>query len=178
MGACSKRCAYMSAYTYCNCTICNTLDFIYLEKKNNAVGKGYAAFSGIPVKKLNPILILLLFLPIVTKTLDLSLLETSFTTTKLTGTLQTFFTAYPWYSRFSNYPSSFATFITNTIQLGMDYLFPLPINLARNILQSGSILNVQWLSKLQIAASKCGNITKLQNLELHLYKPIIYAPKP
>ena len=38
--------------------------------------------------------------------------------------LRNFFAAYPWYSSYSNDPSSFATFITNTIQLGMDLFIP------------------------------------------------------
>ena len=38
--------------------------------------------------------------------------------------LRTFFAAFPWYSGFSNDPSSFATFITNAIQLGMDLFIP------------------------------------------------------
>ena len=38
--------------------------------------------------------------------------------------LQNFFAAYPWYSDLSNDPSSFATFITNAIQLGMDLFIP------------------------------------------------------
>ena len=38
--------------------------------------------------------------------------------------LRNFFAAYPWYSGYSNDPSSFATFITNTIQLGMDPFIP------------------------------------------------------
>ena len=38
--------------------------------------------------------------------------------------LRNFFTAYPWYSGLSNDPSSFATFITNAIQLGMDLFIP------------------------------------------------------
>ena len=38
--------------------------------------------------------------------------------------LRNFFAAYPWYSGLSNNPSSFTTFITNTIQLGMDLFIP------------------------------------------------------
>jgi len=38
--------------------------------------------------------------------------------------LRNFFAAYPWYSGLSNDPSSFSTFITNTIQLSMDLFIP------------------------------------------------------
>ena len=38
--------------------------------------------------------------------------------------LRNFFAAYPWYSGLSNDPSTFATFITNAIQLGMDLFIP------------------------------------------------------
>ena len=38
--------------------------------------------------------------------------------------LRNLFAAYPWYSGYSNDPSSFATFITNKIQLGMDFFIP------------------------------------------------------
>ena len=38
--------------------------------------------------------------------------------------LQNFFAAYPRYSGLSNDPSSFATFVTNAIQLGMDLFIP------------------------------------------------------
>ena len=58
------------------------------------------------------------------------------------------------------------------------FLFLLPINLAKDILQSGSILNLQKLSKLKTTVSKHGNTTKFHKLELHFYKPIIYTPKP
>ena len=38
--------------------------------------------------------------------------------------LQNLFAAYPWYSGYSNDPSSFTTFITNIIQLGIDLFVP------------------------------------------------------
>ena len=38
--------------------------------------------------------------------------------------LRNFFAAYPWYSVLSNDPSSFAAFITNAFQLGMDLFIP------------------------------------------------------
>ena len=92
--------------------------------------------------------------------------------------LRTFFIAYPSYSGFSNDPSSFATIISNAIQLGMDLFIPSSDKPGKKLLQSCSIFHVQRLSKLKTTASKHGNTTKLQNLELHLYKPTINAPKP
>ena len=92
--------------------------------------------------------------------------------------LRNFFAAYPWYSGYSNDPSSFATFITNTIQLGMDFFFHLPISLAKSLLQSGSIHNVQKLSNIKTTALNNGNFTKLCIQELYLYKLATYAPKP
>ena len=38
--------------------------------------------------------------------------------------LRNFFAAYPWYSGLSNDPPSFATFITNAVQLGIDLFIP------------------------------------------------------
>ena len=67
--------------------------------------------------------------------------------------LRTFFAAYPWYSGVSNDPSSFATFITSTIQHRMDLFIPFSYKPGKKILQSGSILNVQKQSKLNTSAS-------------------------
>ena len=92
--------------------------------------------------------------------------------------LRNFLAAYPWYSGFSNDSFSFAIFITNAVQLGMDLFIPSFYKSGKKIRQSGSILNVQRVSKPTTTTSKHGNTTKLNNLELHFYMPIIYAPKP
>ena len=57
------------------------------------------------------------------------------------------------------------------------FLFHLPINLAKDLLQSGSIHNVQKLSSIKNIALNNGNYTKLSIQKLHLFKLITYAPK-
>ena len=110
--------------------------------------------------------------------INLSLLKKSSTITKLTGTLFEPFLLH--------IPGILASILIlpllplsslTQFSLVWIFLFPLPISLAKSIRQSGSILIEQRLLKLETTTSKHGNITKLHSLELHLYKPIIYAAK-
>ena len=57
------------------------------------------------------------------------------------------------------------------------FLFHLPISLAKSLLQSGSIHNVQKLSSIKTTALSNGNFTKLCIQELYLYKLATYALK-
>ena len=52
--------------------------------------------------------------------IDPLLRKESSITARLTGTPRTFYSSYPWSSGYSNDPSSFASFITDAILLGMD----------------------------------------------------------
>ena len=92
--------------------------------------------------------------------------------------LRDFFAVYPWYSDYSNDPYSFATFITNTIQLGMDLFIP-------SSYRPGKKSSPKWFNsqcakavKHKITALNNGNFTKLRIQELYLYKLATYAPKP
>ena len=57
------------------------------------------------------------------------------------------------------------------------FLFHLPTSLAKSLLQSGSLHNVQKLSNIKTTALNNGNFTKLRIHELYLYKLATYAPK-
>ena len=57
------------------------------------------------------------------------------------------------------------------------FLFHLLIIMAKSVLQSGSIHNVQKLSKVKTTALKNGNYTKLPIQVLYLYKLVTYAPR-
>jgi len=91
--------------------------------------------------------------------------------------LRNFFTAYPWYSGLSNDPSSFAAFITNAIQLGMDLFIP-------SSYKPGKKSSPKWFTSQCAKAVKHknhrfkhGNYTKLHIQELYLYKLVSYHPK-
>ena len=107
------------------------------------------------------------------------LLKKFSTTVKLTGTLfETFLLLIPGILATPMIlpplpPSSLTQF--NLVWI---FLFHLPINLAKILLQSGSIHNVQKLSNKKTTALSNGNFTKLCILELYLYKLATYAPKP
>ena len=53
--------------------------------------------------------------------------------------LRTFYSSYPWSSGFSNDPSSFASFITDEIFLGMDLFIPSSYKPGKKIPQNSSI---------------------------------------
>ena len=71
--------------------------------------------------------------------------------------LQNYFNAYPWYSGLSNDPSSFATFITNAIQLGMDLFIPSSYKL-------GKKSSPKWFT------SQCAKAVKHKNHRLKQWK--------
>ena len=58
------------------------------------------------------------------------------------------------------------------------FLFHLSINLAKSLVQSGSIHNVLKLSSIKTIALNNGNYTKLRIQEFYLYMLVTYAPKP
>ena len=68
--------------------------------------------------------------------------------------LRNFFAAYPWYSGLPKDPSSFATFITNRIQLGMDLFIP-------SSYKPGKKSSTKWF------ASQCAKAVKHKN---HCFK--------
>ena len=68
--------------------------------------------------------------------------------------LRNFFAAYSWYSGLSNDPSSFATFITNAIQLGMDLFIP-------SSYKPGKKSSPKWFN------SQCAKVVKHKN---HIFK--------
>ena len=85
--------------------------------------------------------------------------------------LQNFFAAYPWYSGLSNDPSSFATFITYAIQLGMDLFITSSYKPGKKSSpKCGSMHNVHKLSNMKTTALNNRNYTKLHIQELYLYK--------
>ena len=71
--------------------------------------------------------------------------------------LRNFFAAYPWYSGLSNDPSSFATFITNAIQLGMDLLIP-------SSYYPGKMSSLKWFN------SQCARAVKHKNHRFKQWK--------
>ena len=71
--------------------------------------------------------------------------------------LRTSFAAYPWYSGLSNDPSSFATFITNAIQLGMDLFIPSSYKL-------GKKHSPEWFN------SQCAKAVKAKNHRFKAWK--------
>ena len=71
--------------------------------------------------------------------------------------LRNFFPAYPWYSGYSNDPSSFSTFITNTIQLGMDLFIP-------SSYKPGKKSSPKWFN------SKCAKAVKHKNHRFKQWK--------
>ena len=111
--------------------------------------------------------------------IDLPLLKKFSTIVKLTGTLfETFLVLTPGILATLMIlpllpPSSLTQF--NLVWI---FLFHLPISLAKILLQSGSIHNVQKLSNIKTTALSNGNFTKLCIQELHLYKLATYAPEP
>jgi len=111
--------------------------------------------------------------------IDLPLCKYFSTIAKLTGLglSSKLFTAYPWYSGLSNDPSSFAAFITNAIQLGMDLFIP-------SSYKPGKKSSPKWFTSQCAKAVKHknhrfkhGNYTKLHIQELYLYKLVSYHPK-
>ena len=71
--------------------------------------------------------------------------------------LLNFFAAYPWYSGLSNDLSSFATFITNAIQLGMDHFIPSPY-------KPGKTSSLKWFN------SQCAKAVKHKNHRFKQWK--------
>jgi len=92
--------------------------------------------------------------------------------------LRNIFAAYSWYSGLSNNLSSLSPSSLTQFNLVWIFLFHLPINLAKSLLQSGSIHNVQMMSNIKTTALNNGNYTNLRIQELYLYKLLTYAPKP
>ena len=92
--------------------------------------------------------------------------------------LRNIFAAYPWYSGLSNNLSSLSPSSLTQFNLVWIFLFHLPINLAKSLLQSGSIHNVQKLSNIKTTGLNNRNYTKLHIQEFCLYTLVTYPPKP
>ena len=114
-----------------------------------------------------------------TTRIDLPILKKFSTIAKLTGTLfKTFSLLIPGILACLTIlpllpPSSLTQF-----NLVLIFLLHLPVNLAKGLLQSGLIHNIQQLSNIKTTALNNGNFTKLHIQELYLYKLITHAPKP